>query len=186
MPKLNRILPLLLAFSLVTLGVGCPSGSGSDDDNGSEQTANGNGDDSHAHGHSHAAPGPEGGHILEIGDEEYHVEWIHDEDEPGVITFVVRDAMAKEEVPIAADKLIVEFTTGPEGAQLSREVDIPGVGQNADNPKTARFELNDRIAVQNILSGEDVTAVLKLSIDGKQYEKEIEHHAHGHGHSHGH
>ena len=168
---------------LSTLG-GCPSNSSSDGDADSEHATDGE----QEHGHSHDVPGPAGGHLLEIGDEEYHVEWVHDEDDDSVIEFIVRDEMAKEEVPISAEQLTIAFTTVDEtGKESTREVPIEAVGRTEENPETAHFELTDRIAIQNILSGsEDVTAVLKITIDGVAYEKEIEHSAHGHGHSHSH
>src|SRR5688500_14491837 len=34
----------------------------------------------HAHAHSHADEGPNGGHLIELGNEEYHGEWLHDDD----------------------------------------------------------------------------------------------------------
>ena len=96
-------LPPLALFLLA----GCPNSSSDVDSNG-EQASDG---EAHAHSHSHDVPGPAGGHLLEIGDEEYHVEWVHDEDDDSIIEFIVRDELAKEEVPIDAEQLTIEFTT---------------------------------------------------------------------------
>ena len=183
---LRRSLPLFLAAASMPMFCGCPTGSG-DGAADAPADASADADGGGHHGHSHDDPGPAGGHILEIGDEEYHVEWVHDEDDDSVITFIVRDEMAKEEFPIAADRMVLEFTVeDASGQESKREVDVPAVGQSADNPKTAKFELTDRVAIGNILGGsEDVTTVLKVTIDGVAYEKQIEHHA-GHGHSHSH
>src|SRR5437667_11136252 len=35
--------------------------------------------DTHDHEHDHAHHGPHHGHLMEIGQEEYHAEWTHDE-----------------------------------------------------------------------------------------------------------
>ena len=185
--KLNReLVALSLSFALVIFCGGCPSGSSSDTEADGEHATDGG--DGESHGHSHDVPGPAGGHLLEIGDEEYHVEWVHDEDDESVIEFIVRDDMAKEEVPISAEQLTIEFTTVDDtGKESKREVPVEAVGRTDENPQTAHYELKDRIAIQNILGGsEDVTAVLKITIEGVAYEKQIEHAAHGHGHSHSH
>ena len=175
---------LLLSIGLVGMLAGCPGSSSGDGDADGDHSA----DDGGAHGHSHDKPGPAGGHLLEIGDEDYHVEWVHDEDDESVIEFIVRDEMAKEEVPIDAEQITIEFTSVDDsGEEIKREVAAKAVGRTKEEPKTARFELNDRIAIGNILGESDeVTAVLKITIDGVAYEREIEHAGHGHGHSHSH
>ena len=59
------------------------------------------------HGHDHASDGPHGGHILGLGDEEYHLEWIHDNS--GKLTFYLLDADAKADVQTSAN--FIEITT---------------------------------------------------------------------------
>lgn len=182
MSRVSPLAWLLIPTLLLVFQAGCPSDSSSDG-----EPAASDGDNAH-HGHSHDTPGPAGGHLLEIGDEEYHVEWVHDEDDHSMIEFIVRDDMVKEEVPIDAEQLTLTFTTVDDsGKETSRDVAIPAVGRTEENPKTARFELKDPIAIANLLGGsDDVTAVLKITIDGVDYEREIEHSGHGHGHSHSH
>ena len=46
------------------------------------------GHDHHDHDHAHMH-GPNGGPVLELGDEEYHAEWLHD-DESGKVTVVLQ------------------------------------------------------------------------------------------------
>src|SRR3982751_3555980 len=60
--------------------------------------------------HDHAHHGPHNGHLMEIGEEEYHAEWTHDDS--GKITFYVLDSDAKKEVPIAADELTIDVKIG--------------------------------------------------------------------------
>src|SRR5262245_14287152 len=61
----------------------------------------------HAHDHAH---GPHEGHILELGNEEYHAEWAHADD--GTVTIWVHDAAAKNEVPIPAEEITIETKIG--------------------------------------------------------------------------
>ncbi|MCA9269017.1 MAG: hypothetical protein KDA41_11130 [Planctomycetales bacterium] len=172
-----RLFRPLGLFSLLTLLVisGCPSAGPNVEPAGPSH------EDAHAH-----ALGPAGGHLLELGDEEYHVEWTHD-DENGVLTFIIRDADAKDEVPIDAEEIIVDLTAPDEtGAAHQTEVKIAAVGRTDENPRTARFELTNKIMMANIVENEKAKAVLRVTIDGKPYSAEIEHEAHDHGHSHSH
>src|SRR5438094_7539918 len=59
--------------------------------------------------HEHQHHGPHNGHLMEIGDEEYHAEWTHDES--GKVTFYILDADAKTEVP-SADKIVIDVKIG--------------------------------------------------------------------------
>src|SRR6187401_3013788 len=86
---------------------------------GCAQTANhseksGKGGDAHGHdhdhGHEHVHSGPHKGHLMEIGGEEYHAEWTHDES--GKVTFYILDSEAKKEVPIAADEITIDVKVG--------------------------------------------------------------------------
>src|SRR5689334_20069810 len=58
------------------------------------------------HGHEHHHHGPHNGHLMEIGGEEYHAEWTHDES--GKVTFYILDSEAKKEVPVAADEITID------------------------------------------------------------------------------
>ena len=176
-----RMTPSLTGFlgtSLCLLFIaGCPPKPA-----GNGNTANGTATSGHAHSHDE---GPEGGHLIELGDEAYHVEWLHD-DEEGVLTFIIRDGDAKEEVPIAADHLVIRMITEDEqGVEHEMDAEVPSVGRSEETPKSARFVLADPKVTHNVAAEEKVTAFLKVTIDGVPYEEQIEHAA-GHGHSHGH
>src|SRR5947207_1783574 len=62
------------------------------------------------HGHDHVHQGPHKGHLMEIGGEQYHAEWTHDES--GKVTFYILDSEAKKEVPIAADEIAIDVKIG--------------------------------------------------------------------------
>src|SRR6476661_3501394 len=63
-----------------------------------------------AHDHEHHHHGPHNGHLMELGEEEYHAEWTHDES--GKVTFYILDSEAKKEVPIAADEITIGVKIG--------------------------------------------------------------------------
>src|SRR6476620_7341258 len=68
------------------------------------------GETAHDHEHDHVHNGPHHGHLMELGEEEYHAEWTHDES--GKVTFYILDSEAKKEVPIAADEITIDVKIG--------------------------------------------------------------------------
>lgn len=130
-------------------------------------------------GHDHAAKGPHGGAILEVGEEEYHVEWLHDDD--GNVDFFVLDAAMLKEVPLALGELVVTTKIGDKTEAFS----LTAVTPTGDPPQSAHFNSNDPALLPRLeLVGEEgASAVLTLPIKGKTYSVKIEPHRHD-GHSH--
>src|SRR5688500_333066 len=164
-------LSVLLALGLTFWVAGC---------NGTSAPATTTPTDEHGHeGHDHShAHGLHGGHIIEIGEEEYHAEWTHDDS--GKITVYVLDAELKKEVPIEADSISIDTVVGPK----MNSFQLVAVDRTeGDLPKASKFEIVDQqlLGVLTALSKE-VTATLKLTINGKPYEAKIEHDDHGHKH----
>lgn len=136
------------------------------------------GEKGHDHAHEHAhMHGLHGGHIVEIGTEEYHAEWTHADD--GTVTIYVLDAEAKNEVPIAAEEITIETKIGANPATTYKLLAVNR--SEGDMPKTAKFELVDKnlLGVLESLS-KGVTATLKLEINGKTHEAPITHDEHKH------
>ncbi len=157
-------------FSIFILGCGPDASTPSND---SSEPTNG----SHEHGHSHASEGPHGGHILGLGDEEYHLEWIHNE--AGKLTFYLLDAEAKADVSTAANSIAITTTVKDETTTLTLNTTTP------DADEHNKFEVIDPVLLQRLeLVGHGVTASASVQIADKQYTGEFEHHDHGHGHSH--
>jgi hypothetical protein len=127
------------------------------------------------HAHEHAHHGPHGGHMMEIGEEEFHAEWTHD-DATGKVTFYILDAEAKKEVPIQADDLTIEVKIGNnEPATYT----LPAV--NPQDGKSAVFETtNQNLEGALAALSERVTAkIKKLTIGDKTFENlNIEEHKH--------
>ena len=137
--------------------------------------------DGHDHGHSHAHPetGPNGGHLVELGDEEYHIEWTHD-DESGLVTLYIVDGAVKELVPIPADSITVS-------AKIEKTEDyvLLAVEPIGEPPTSAKFELKNPELIESLkLAGRGTEVSIPVTINGKDYVGVFEHHDHGHGHNH--
>ena len=129
----------------------------------------------HAHDHDHAHHGPHHGHLMEIGDEEYHAEWTHDES--GKITFYILDSEAKKEVPIDDDELVIEVKIGE---NPSTGYKLPAV--NPQDGKASQFETVNKelLGVLETLKSPSVVATLHVSVGDKAYDQRIEEHEHQH------
>jgi hypothetical protein len=131
---------------------------------------------SHDHDHAHVHKGPHGGHIAVVGKEQFHVEWTHD-DASGKVALYVLDADAKKEIPVAAEKLVLEVKTGDKTDTFELAAVEPMEG------KTAKFELADQALVGMIEAlSEKVTASIKeLEINGEKFAGvKLEEHEHHH------
>src|SRR5260221_6394376 len=112
----------------------------------------------HDHEHDHAHHGPHNGHLMEIGDEEYHAEWTHDES--GKVTFYILDGEAKKEVPIAAEEIVIDVKIGDHQPVTYRLAAI-----NPMDGKSATFEIIDKqlLGVLETLKSPGIVATLKLN-----------------------
>ncbi len=129
----------------------------------------------HGHDHAHPAHGPNGGHLVELGDEEYHAEWLHD-DATGTVTVIILDGQVKDEVGIEAESLTINVAI--EG-QSPQTYELPAVNRSSDDPpKATRFELSSEKLLTALQIGTGVHATLSVDIAGKQYVGKIEHHHH--------
>ena len=147
--SLRTILSAALAAGVALWLAGCGSGTTPADAGKSGDT---HGHDEHGHeGHDHAAGehgheghdhshahGPHDGHIVEIGEEEYHAEWTHDG--KGKVTVYVLDKEMKKDVPIAAEKIVIETKIG----EAKNSFDLEAVSRTeGDMPMASQFEITD-------------------------------------------
>ncbi len=134
----------------------------------------------HAHAHSHDELGPNGGHLVELGDEEYHVEWTHDDD-TGIVTLYVLDGEAKDTVAIAADTISIQARI--EGSTEYQKYHLTTSKQLGDPPMASQFQVKDPALIAMLkLAGQGVEASVSVTIDGTPFTGEFEHHEQGHGH----
>lgn len=136
----------------------------------------------HTHaGHSHGHWGPNGGHLIELGDGEYHAEWLH-EDDTGKVTVIILDEKSTKEVAIAADQLTIDVVVG----ESRKTYQLKAIGANDEDDSTAsRFETVDQGLLVALKVGEGVHATIGVEIDEKLYTGQLEHQEHDdHGHHH--
>lgn len=188
---MRRLLMLCLVVAVGVWFAGCGGGdskSGStkgsgkadehdhdhDHDHGGEKKKDG-----HDHDHDHAhAKGPHGGHILELGEEEYHVEWTHNDDSGKVSLYILDSGMTKE-VAIDAAEVTIETKVG----DATKEYILGAVsGGDSDPPAASEFSIEDKTLVGALEAAghEGTTAKLKVKIKGKDYSAEFTHDEHHH------
>lgn len=128
--------------------------------------------------HAHASHGPHDGAIIELGDESYHAELVHEE-ATGKVTVYVLDSAAKNAVPIEASEVLVNIRQGEQGRQFKLAAE-PDAGDSAG--KSSRFSSTEA-ELGAALDAEEAKAALVLTIAGVQYRGEI---ALGHDEDHEH
>lgn len=171
-----RTLVLALAGCLPIALAGCPSSTPTTEPKAADEHDHDHGEDGHDHAHDHAHEGPHGGHIVEIGEEEYHAEWTHDDS--GKVTVYILDATMKKDVPLESQTIAINVKIGDEAKQYTLE---------SDAPMSNKFSTeNEALVGQLEALSEAVTATLSLDIGGKHYEAPITSGGHDHEHDHKH
>ncbi|EMI22228.1 putative secreted protein [Rhodopirellula maiorica SM1] len=134
--------------------------------------------DDHA-GHAHPTEGPHHGGLIELGNEEYHAELIHDDD-TGSVTIYVLNAAATEQVPIESTEVTinVKHDGKPEQFKLAASPDA-----NDPQGKSSRFVSTDAELGEH-LDEEGADPKLVLTINGKSYRGTIAHDHDHEGHDH--
>ncbi len=131
-----------------------------------------------AAGHAHPEKGPHGGPLLELGDEEYHIEVMLDE-KANVLTLYVLDAAAKASVPIEAREAIINLKHSGKPEQFK----LPALRLKSDPVGMASaFQLKDEELVHD-LHHKNNDARLAVKIKGKPYTVKFDlKHDHDHKH----
>jgi hypothetical protein len=126
--------------------------------------------DAHNH-HDHGEEGPHKGHLIELGDEEFHAELVDDEAGGKIIIYVL-DSKAKD--PVAAD-----------GEEVTISVVVDGQPKDfslkaTDAAKRDQFESNEPELAAGLDHYKDAKGRLQITINKKPYTGIIEHEAHSH------
>lgn len=137
-------------------------------------------EEGHEHEHGHPTEGPHHGDLVELGNEEYHVEIVHGDG--GEVTVYVLDSGAKKAVPIDAAEITINLSHKGEAEQFKL-----AASPEAGDPegKASRFTLKDEHLAED-LDADGATAKLVITINGKQYTGKIEHDHDQAGHDHEH
>lgn len=138
--------------------------------------------DAHGHDHDHAHHGPHGGHVIEIGDEEYHGEWTHDDD--GKVTVYLLDKNIKKPVAIPAEKVVVNVKTiAKDKSETLQSYDLAAVNRSeGDMPTASQFEIVDKALLGSLetMAKGAVEASLDVEIEGKKYTASMAEDPHHH------
>ncbi|QDT66799.1 hypothetical protein [Calycomorphotria hydatis] len=136
--------------------------------------------DGHEHDeHAHPDEGPHHGDLIELGNEEFHAEIIHDDD-AGTVTIYVLNSVATEQVPIDATEITInaKHDGKPEQFTLAASPDA-----NDPQGKSSRFVSNDEELMHH-LDEEGAVPRLVVTINGKSYRGTITHDHDHKGHDH--
>ena len=128
--------------------------------------------DTHDHGaHAHPSEGPHHGDLVELGNEEFHAEVVHDEAH-GNIEIYILDSSATTQVAIDTTELTVNISYDgkPEQFILTAEPD-----EGDEDGKSSRFFSSDKELAEH-LGEEGASPRLVVKIHGKSYRGEIKHH----------
>lgn len=139
-------------------------------------------DDHEGHDHSshgHPSEGPHHGDLVELGNEEYHAEVVHNDD-AGTVEIYILDGAATKQVAIEAAELAINVTHDgqPEQFVLAAESDKGDVAG-----KSSRFVSGDKELAEH-LDKEGTSPKLVVKINGKSYRGEIKHKHNHKGHDH--
>jgi hypothetical protein len=123
--------------------------------------------------HAHAEHGPHDGQLIELGEDEYHAELVHD-DATDTVTIYLLDRAAKMPVPVEAAELPLNLVVGGSPAQFAlTAARLPGepAGQSSC------FKLMDKKLCE-ALDDKATKGRLNVTIGSKPYTGNIEHHHH--------
>jgi hypothetical protein len=129
--------------------------------------------------HAHPSHGPHEGELIELGNEEYHAELLHDAKS---VTIYILDAAAKTAVPIEATEVKINLQHDGEPKQFTLAA-TPDAGDPAG--KSSKFTSMDAELAADI-EHEEAKARLVVTINGQQYNGEIVHDHGEAGHEHAH
>lgn len=118
----------------------------------------------------HPTEGPHHGSLIELGNEEYHAELVHD-DAAATVTVYLLDSTAKVAVPIEAMEMQINLSHDGKAEQFEL-----AASPQADDPvgRASKF-FSGNAELAEDLDHEGAQAQLVVSIAGKQYRGTIEH-----------
>ncbi len=120
--------------------------------------------------HAHASKGPHKGSLIELGEEEYHAEIVHDED-MGRVTIYLLGSDAKTDVTTNAKDVVINAKVNGKAVQMK----LKAAPQKSDKAGTSSRFFSTSEDLMKLLDDHDVKPILRVSIAGKTYNGKIEH-----------
>jgi hypothetical protein len=121
------------------------------------------------HDHEH---GPHSGHLVELGEEEYHAEVVFDPKD-AKITIYLLDSSAKKPAATDAKEVKLELTIAGQAKSFAAKP----AAESGDPPgKSSRFEIAGNSDIKaKIKDEEDLKGSVTVTINGKTYTGRIVH-----------
>lgn len=129
-------------------------------------------DAEHGHAHEH---GPHDGELVELGEEEYHAEFVFDHDHAKISLYLL-GADAKTPVPIDAKEIALD-ASGMKGPKTYALAAVPLDGEAEG--KSSRFESAEEELVDLFSHDAKTVGKFKVTIEGKEFSGEVRN-AHAH------
>jgi len=130
--------------------------------------------------HDHPTEGPHGGGLVELGEEEYHAEFIVN-DKTKEVVFYILDKSAKMEHPVTAPELQLNLKRTGKPLQFK----IPAAPLKKDPPgHSSRFLLKSDSLIKE-LHAHGAAAQMRVQIGQRSYQGRLDlahHHDHDHPH----
>ena len=134
------------------------------------------------HDHStgaHPETGPHQGQLVELGNEEYHAEVVHNEATHTVSIYLL-DKSAKTSVSIADAELTINLIADGKPAQF--KLPAARLAEDPDGKSSCFVLVDERLC--EAMDAPDSKPRLNVTIEGKPYSGTLDHHEHGE-HEHG-
>ncbi len=148
---------------LILTASGCGGGTKKDDGPGKNATTKA-GEEGHHHHHG-ASAGPHKGVLVELGEEEYHAEFVH-EDAAHRLTIYILDNKPEKNVPIEQKQIVLKLQDGKDVVAFT----LPAKPLDDEKDgKSSRFELVDE-KMAELVDKKGVTGLFNVSVvAGKPY-----------------
>ena len=172
----RRSLELALVAAFAVIVTGCTSGDSEFKEVSNDESEVGHDDHS---SHGHGAHGPNGGDIVEVGDEEFHAEVVVDEDEHRIDVFIL-GSDAKTAKPISASEISINFKHGAEVEEFKLTASAL---EGETDGQASKFTITDEELFEELHEHSE-GATLNFS-DGDQVLTGTVNHSHDHGHGNG-
>ncbi len=149
--------------------------------------ADGDGHEGHDHGGEasggYPTEGPHGGHLIELGDEEYHAELLHDEN-THCVTIHLLDGAGKEAVAAPLQEITLQLARDGEFVQYVLKA-VPS--QDGIAGAASQFAIVDDVLCDALGHEDELLGRLQVTLDGQPYTGTIQHSSHdahqGHDHA---
>jgi len=177
MSQVSTQLNFSLAACALLMIVGC-TGESPTPDRGPETTPPPATVDMHG-GHDHPSEGPHHGSLIELGDETYHAELLHDE-KAKTVTIYILDGSATKQIPIEATEITINAKYDGKPVQFT----LAATPDEADPENQSSRFVSDDETLTTLIDEDGSEPRLVLTIRGKSYRGTITH-SHDHaGHDH--